>query len=70
MATTPTIGVVLLHMGDRPHQLTEALRLLLFDAVTRERLLANGPAVLARYDWTTAARDTLAVLGAAAEADA
>ena len=51
-------------------QLTEALRLLLFDAVTRERLLANGPAVLARYDWTTAARDTLAVLGAAAEADA
>ena len=28
MATTPTIGVVLLHMGDRPAQLTEALRTL------------------------------------------
>lgn len=39
-----------------------ALERLLYDEATRESLLMSAPATLARYDWPTAARDTLAVL--------
>jgi glycosyltransferase involved in cell wall biosynthesis len=45
--------------GDIP-AVTIALEQLLFDEATRERLLAAAPAVLARYDWRRAARETLA----------
>jgi len=41
---------------------TQALETLLFDDPTRARLLAAAPAVLAGYDWSRAACDTLAVL--------
>jgi glycosyltransferase involved in cell wall biosynthesis len=44
---------------------TRALETLLFDAPARARLLAAAPAVLARYSWARAARETLAVLEAA-----
>ncbi len=44
---------------------TRALESLLFDESTRSRLLAAAPAVLARYDWPRAARETLAVLESA-----
>ncbi|MGC4085246.1 MAG: glycosyltransferase family 1 protein [Vicinamibacterales bacterium] len=43
-----------------------AIERLLYDAPTRERLLADAPGVLRRYDWTTAARETLALLDGAA----
>jgi glycosyltransferase involved in cell wall biosynthesis len=43
-----------------------ALELALFDEPTRARLLSAAPAALARYDWPRAARDTLAVIEAAA----
>lgn len=46
--------------------LTQALQRVLFDEVTRADLLARAPQVLARYDWTAAARDTLALLVSAA----
>lgn len=39
-----------------------ALERLLFDEATRQRLLGAAPAVLARYDWPRAARETLAVI--------
>jgi glycosyltransferase involved in cell wall biosynthesis len=39
---------------------TRALEQLLFDEATRARLLSAAPAVLARYDWRRAARETLA----------
>jgi hypothetical protein len=45
--------------GDVP-AVTRALEQLLFDEATRGRLLAAAPAVLARYDWGRAARETLA----------
>lgn len=38
------------------------LERLLYDDAARRTLLAAAPATLARYDWPTAARDTLAVL--------
>jgi glycosyltransferase involved in cell wall biosynthesis len=41
---------------------THALEQLLFDDMTRARLLAAAPAVLGRYEWPRAARETLAVL--------
>ena len=41
---------------------TQALDAVLFDADTRSRLLGASPAVLAKYDWARAARETLAVL--------
>jgi glycosyltransferase involved in cell wall biosynthesis len=44
---------------------TRALETLLFDEPARARLLAAAPAVLARYSWPRAARETLAVLEAA-----
>jgi glycosyltransferase involved in cell wall biosynthesis len=43
-----------------------ALERLLFNEGIRKSLLAAAPAVLARYDWPQAARETLAVLEAAA----
>ena len=43
-----------------------ALEQLLFNARVRTSLLAAGPAVLERYDWPQAARQTLAVLEGAA----
>jgi glycosyltransferase involved in cell wall biosynthesis len=41
---------------------------LLTDVRARSRLIAQAPAVLARYDWTCTARETLAALEAAAGA--
>ena len=43
-----------------------ALERLLFNEGSRKSLLAAAPAVLARYDWPRAARETLAVLEGAA----
>ena len=51
--------------GDLP-AIAAALERLLFDERTRESLLAAAPAVLARYQWPTAAHQTLAVLEKAA----
>jgi glycosyltransferase involved in cell wall biosynthesis len=48
--------------------ITRALRTLLFDEATRASLLAAAPAVLARYTWPRAARETMAVLSRAASA--
>lgn len=45
---------------------TDALRMAVFDETTRQRLLAQAPHVLARFNWPLAARDTLARLLAAA----
>jgi glycosyltransferase involved in cell wall biosynthesis len=44
----------------------DALRRLLFDEPTRQARLAAAPAVLARFSWPRAARETLAVLEGAA----
>jgi glycosyltransferase involved in cell wall biosynthesis len=41
---------------------TEAIRTLLSDAESRQRLLAHAPGVLARYSWDTTADVTLAAL--------
>ena len=46
--------------------ITRALDAVLFDAATRSRILGAAPAALARYSWPRAARETLAVLEAAA----
>jgi len=46
--------------------LTAALESLLFDEVVRERLLTAAARVMASYDWQDSARDTLAVIAAAA----
>jgi len=45
---------------------TRALERALFDEPARTRILGAAAAVLARYDWPTAARDTLAVIEGAA----
>ncbi len=45
---------------------TRALETLLFDETTRAGLLGAAPAVLAKYSWQRAARETLAVLEGAA----
>jgi glycosyltransferase involved in cell wall biosynthesis len=47
-------------------RVTRALEAVLFDHSTRLRLLDAAPRVLARYAWPRAARETLAVLEAAA----
>lgn len=44
----------------------DALKRLLFDESVRKRLLESAPAVLTRYSWARAARETLAVLERAA----
>jgi glycosyltransferase involved in cell wall biosynthesis len=41
---------------------TAALKALLFDEPTRQRVLDAGPDVLARYSWTRAASETLAAI--------
>jgi alpha-1,3-rhamnosyl/mannosyltransferase len=41
---------------------TDALEAALFDEPTRARTLAAAPAVLARYSWPRAARETLDVI--------
>jgi glycosyltransferase involved in cell wall biosynthesis len=46
---------------------THALELALFNEATRATILAEAPAVLGRYDWERAARQTLALLEHAAE---
>jgi glycosyltransferase involved in cell wall biosynthesis len=51
--------------GDIPGT-AAALEQLLFSVPLRQTLLAAAPAVLARYDWPRAARETLAVLEGAA----
>jgi len=43
-----------------------ALDRALFDEAERARVLASAPAALARYDWPRAARETLAIIEAAA----
>ncbi len=45
-----------------PEQIAAAIERLLYDETTRGALAAAAPSILARYDWTTAARDTLALL--------
>ena len=50
----------------RHREITRALEAALFDEPTRVRVLAHAPAVLARYDWTRAADQTLAVIEKAA----
>jgi glycosyltransferase involved in cell wall biosynthesis len=45
---------------------TSAIRTLLLEPDARERALTAAPAVLARYSWDTAARDTLAGIEKAA----
>ena len=45
-----------------PGAIAAAISQLLCDQPTRARLLAAAPAVLARYDWTNAAADTLRVV--------
>jgi glycosyltransferase involved in cell wall biosynthesis len=45
---------------------TQAIRTLLEDPASRDRLLAAAPAVLARYSWDTAAAETLAGIEKAA----
>jgi glycosyltransferase involved in cell wall biosynthesis len=47
-------------------RITHGLEVALFDEHTRAQILAAAPAVLARYDWARAARETLAVLERAA----
>ena len=42
--------------------IAQALERLLYDEPTRTRLLSAAPGVLAKYSWTRAAHDTLAVL--------
>ena len=58
-------AAVYVRKGDLP-QTSAALERLLFDASARHSILAAAPAVLARYDWSQAARQTLAVLEGAA----
>ena len=60
-------AAVYVPLGEVP-AITRALDAVLFDAATRSRILAAAPAALARYSWPRAARDTLAVLEAAASA--
>jgi glycosyltransferase involved in cell wall biosynthesis len=60
-------AAVYVPLGDVP-AITRALDAVLFDGVTRPRLLAAAPSVLARYSWPRAARETLAVLEAARSA--
>jgi glycosyltransferase involved in cell wall biosynthesis len=43
-------------------EVSRALEQLLFDEATRKRILAAAPAMLGRYNWHDAARDTLAVI--------
>jgi glycosyltransferase involved in cell wall biosynthesis len=52
-------------VSDR-HETARALERALFDEQMRTRILAAAPAALAKYQWPTAARDTLAVIEAAA----
>ena len=40
----------------------EALELVLFDEATRAKIRTAAPVTLAKFDWTRAARETLAVL--------
>lgn len=62
-------GSAALYVQDtRPRTIADALEELLFDEHTRTRLLAASAAVLERYDWSRAARDTLAVLELAGSA--
>ena len=42
--------------------ITQAIEAVLFDGSTRSRILNEGPAVLARYSWPRAGRETLAVI--------
>ena len=46
---------------------TRALEQALFDEATRARVLAAAPAALAKYSWTRAARETLALIERAGE---
>ena len=51
--------------GDVPAT-THALEAALFDAPVRARILAAAPAVLAKFNWPRAARETMDVLEKAA----
>jgi glycosyltransferase involved in cell wall biosynthesis len=50
---------------DDEHAITRALETALFDESARACVLAAAPAVLARYSWPRAARETLEVIGSA-----
>jgi glycosyltransferase involved in cell wall biosynthesis len=52
-------------VGDEP-AVVDALERALFDETTRAAILSAAPAVLAKYNWPRAARETLAVLESAA----
>jgi glycosyltransferase involved in cell wall biosynthesis len=52
-------------VGDGPG-VVRALERALYDEPTRATILAAAPTTLARYDWTRAARETLAVIESAA----
>ena len=54
-------AAVYVPLGDVP-AITRALDAVLFDPATRARILDAAPSTLARYSWTRAARQTLAVL--------
>jgi glycosyltransferase involved in cell wall biosynthesis len=58
-------AAVYVRVNDLP-AITRALETLLFDAAQRQRILAAAPAELAKFSWPRAARETLAVLEAAA----
>jgi len=58
-------AAVYVPLGDLPAT-TRALESLLFDEAARQRILGAAPAELAKYSWSRAARETLAVLEAAA----
>ena len=58
-------AAVYVPLGDLPTT-TRALESLLFDETVRQRILDAAPAALAKYSWPRAARETLAVLEAAA----
>jgi hypothetical protein len=50
---------------DDEHAITRALETALFDESARACVLAAAPAVLARYSWPRAARETLEVIASA-----
>jgi glycosyltransferase involved in cell wall biosynthesis len=60
-------AAVYVPLGDVP-AITRALDAVLFHEATRSRILHAAPAALARFSWPRAARETLAVIEAAASA--
>jgi glycosyltransferase involved in cell wall biosynthesis len=61
-----TCGEAALYVKCDANEIAGALETVLFDDAQRARLLAAAPAVLSRYSWETAARETLQALEDAA----